>query len=268
MLFGQDFENMGGTTTGPTSNSTGVRLFWEVCFDNLGRFLGTNALSILFMLPAVAGIIYALSLNSLPARLAAGVLGGVIAGPAYGAMMDGVMRGIRQEPGRWWDHYLQAWKRDWKVNLLPGAVLGGLAAMVVDVVVVLRYGDGLPTSLLVCTIVSIVAALAIFTYLWPQRVLLDLKLRYIFRNSLFMIFAHPLITLLSVAAQLVYWGLMLMLIPYSLIILLLLGLWFPAVMGTMIVYKKLNADLKIEVRLDEALSRSGVEAPESQGETK
>ncbi|MCD7929130.1 MAG: hypothetical protein LUF86_03110 [Clostridiales bacterium] len=254
MLFGQNFENMGGTVSGPTSNNTGVRLFWEILFDNMGRFFATSALSTIALLPAVVGIVYALSQNGALLLLLAGVLGGMIAGAAYGAMMDGVMRAIRGEMGRWWDHYREAWKRDWKANLLPGGVLGCLVAMVVDVLVVLQYGeDGVPTSILVCTIISVVLTLAVFTYLWPQRVLLDLPLRYIFRNSLLMILAHPLVTLLSVVVQLCYWVLLALLIPYSLIVYVLLGLWFPAVVGTMIVYKKLDADFKIEERLNAAL---------------
>jgi hypothetical protein len=63
-----------------------------------------------------------------------------------------------------------------------------------------------------------------------------------------MILMHPLVTLGALAIQLAYWGLMLILIPYSSLFLIVLGFWFPALLSTTAIYGRLNEDLKIEER--------------------
>lgn len=249
MVFGQDFEKMGGTVTGPVSHKKGVLRFVELFVDNMARLLVTGLISVASMIPCAAGMAVSAMLNVPLFLLLAGIIGGAIMGPFYGAMMDGIMMSLRDYSGSWWERYCFALKRDWKGNLVPGIILGCLAAVAVDVLLLFRTTGALPAMMLPCVIISLVLGVAIFTYLWPQRVMLDLKLFQILRNCLFLIMAHPAVTLGAVAIQAVYWLIILLCYPYSGIFLLITGVWFPALAGSQIIYGSLNKDFKMEERL-------------------
>lgn len=244
-----DFEKMGGTTTGKAAQSKGLGRLWEMCMDNTVRLLLSNLICLISMIPGALAMLYAVGKNSASLLLLAGILGGAIFGPQYGAMIDGILLALRGSSGEWWARYRMVWKRDWRGNLLPGVLVGILLALTVYVGLTVQFADALPITLLVCMVISVVIAVGIFTYLWPQRVFLDLKLYQIIKNSLYMMIAHPFVTLGSVAVQVAYWAIVVVLAPRSLIVLLVLGLWFPALAGTQIVYGKLNADFKMEERL-------------------
>ena len=92
-------------------------------------------------------------------------------------------------------------------------VIGLIAAMAVNILTNLYDGNRLPDMMLASIILVTVAALAIYTYLWIQRLMLDLSLKQIIKNSWLMIMMHPVVTLGAVAFQLAYWGLLLILYP-------------------------------------------------------
>lgn len=266
MIFGQDFNQMGGTTSGPQQpKARGLTRLWEIFLDNLGRFAVTNLLCVLSALPGAVGMSLGVMEGGQPIwLLLSGILGGALYGTCYGAMMDGILHALRDSTSGWWRQYCHAWRRDWKDNLLPGAIMGTLIALVIHVLNQLQNGQTLPPAMLFSTIFAAVAALALFTYLWPQRVFLDLGIVPLFRNSLLMILYHPIKSVLSVLVQAVYWGLLIFMIPYSTMLLLVLGVWFPALVGTMIVYQPLNHDLKIEERLGLAPEEEEEEEPEDE----
>lgn len=241
---------MGGTTSGSAIKTKGLSRTWELCMDNLVRFLVSNLLCLVSLIPGAFGTFIGVMDGGQPIwLLLSGIVGGALFGTCYGAMMDGILIAMRDSSGGWWKRYRHAWKRDWRDNLLPGALMGTLVALVLHVLCRLGSGQSLPPAMLASTVAAAVVAVAIFTYLWPQRVFLDLGIAAIFYNCLLMILRHPLKTLLAVLAQGLYWGMMLFLFPYSTILLLILGLWFPALVSTQILYQQLNCDLKIEERL-------------------
>jgi uncharacterized membrane protein YesL len=248
MIFGgQDFNDMGGTVTGKVDNGKGVGRVWGMIMDNTARFFLSNLICVVALLPLTAGILAALALRSPLLLMVAGVIGGAIEGPFYACMIDGILAALRGFPGNWWRRYRMVLKRDWKSDLAPGIVMGVFMAVVVDLLVIMNYGET-PELGLFFTILCAAILLVLFTYLWPQRVLLDLKLPEIIKNSILMILMHPLVTLGALAIQLAYWGLMLILIPYSSLFLIVLGFWFPALLSTTAIYGRLNEDLKIEER--------------------
>ena len=62
-------------------------------------------------------------------------------------------------------------------------VIGLIAAMAVNIITNLYDGNRLPDMMLASIILVTVAALAIYTYLWIQRLMLDLSLKQIIKNS-------------------------------------------------------------------------------------
>ncbi len=251
MIFGQDFNRLGGTTSGPRlGRAKGLSRLWEVSLENMGRLAVSNLLCVLGAVPGALCMSLGLIEGGQPVwLLLGGILGGALYGVCYGAMMDGILRALRDESSGWWRQYRRAWQRDWKGNLLPGVIMGVLIALVLHTLNQLYRGQSLPPAMLFSSLFAAVGALALFTYAWPQRVLLDLGLGAIFRNSLLLALYHPVKTVLAVLLQAVYWGLNLFMFPYSTMLMLVLGIWFPALAATQMVYQPLNRDMKIEERL-------------------
>ena len=227
----------------------GFMRFLELIGDNLGRFLACNFFCIVSLIPAVAGILWGLGQNNFVAILLAGMLGGAVFGPFYGAMVDGMLYAVRDVPGGWGRKYLHALKRDWKDCLIPGAVLGALGALLVTEAVIVTLGGSLPGMMYFSSAVAIVVVMAVYTYFWPQRVFADLTMVQTFRNSFFMCMAHPVTALKAVLLQGIYWAIIVLLLPHSTLLLPLFGLWLPALMGLVVIYPQLNADFLIEERL-------------------
>lgn len=251
-MFEQFFS--GGRNTGGPIKSRGLGRVLGIIMDNMTRFLLSNLICLACLAAGAAAVWYALSQNSAPLLLGAGFLGGMLLGPAYGAMSDGMLQAVRGVPGRWWYKYRRALKRDWKDCLLPGAFTGLLIALLAYEFVILGVDASLlPSSIYICTAITVAVALAVFTYFWPQRVFSDLKMGQIFRNCMLMIMAHPATALKTVLVQALYWGLVVAGFPYSVIALPILGLWFPQLMGLLVVYPQLNTDFKIEERLGEEI---------------
>lgn len=247
-MFERTFQ--GGSSSGGPIRRKGVGRVLEIILDNLSRFLLSSLLCFLSLVPGALAVLWTLSGSSFLALLAAGFAGGLLFGPAYGAMSDGMLYAVRGIPGNWWRKYRRAWRRDWKGNLIPGGIMGLLGALLAyEGIVLWTEPSFLPTSLYVCTGVCAAVAIAVYTYFWPQRVFSDLKNRQIFKNSRLMILMHPMTALKALLVQLLYWAVLVIGFPYSVIALPLLGFWFPELLGLLVVYPQLNEDFKIEERL-------------------
>lgn len=248
MLFERSYQFLGGSTSGGPRQKKGLARVWELIMDNTARFLVSNLICLICMLPCALGIAYALSKNS-PILLAlAGLVGGMLFGPSYAALSDGVLLAVRDLPGEWWRKYLRAWRVNWKDALVPGGILGCLVAVLTYEFCTIKFEQRLPTSMYVCALVAVVVLLAFFTYLWPQLVYADLKLHQMLNNCMMMLLAHPLVSVAATLVQAAYWGLLLWFFPFTAILILLTGVWLPNLLGLMIVYNQLNQDFKIEER--------------------
>ena len=249
-MFERSF--LGGRNTGGPIKSKGLARVLEIILDNLTRLLVSSLLCLVCLIPWAAAVLWAVSRGGALELVGAGFAGGLLFGPAYGAMIDGMLYAVRDVPGDWWRTYCRAWKRDWKGNLIPGGITGVLAALAAYEGIMLgAQPDFLPMSVYVCTGLALAVALTVFTYFWPQRAFTDLNNRQIFKNSRLMIMMHPVTALKALLVELLYWAALIVAFPYSAIALPLLGLWFPALMALLIIYPQLNKDLKMEERLEE-----------------
>lgn len=250
-MFERYFRN-NGSGDGDPIQRRGLARVLEIILDNLTRLLVSSLLCLVCLIPWAAAVLWAVSRGGALELVGAGFAGGMLFGPAYGAMSDGMLYAVRDVPGDWWRTYCRAWKRDWKGNLIPGGITGVLGALAAYEGIMLGVQpDFLPVSVYVCTGLALAVAMTLFTYFWPQRAFTDLNNRQILKNSRLMIMMHPVTALKALLVELVYWAVLVVAFPYSAIALPLLGLWFPALMALLIIYPQLNEDLKMEERLEE-----------------
>lgn len=255
MIFGgQDYNQMGGTLGAATEDRHSTGYTWRVVVDNLSRLIISGLLTVVFSIPACSGMLLGLMWNRPELLLLAGGIGFAIAGPAYGAMYDACVMAYMGYPGRWWERYCEVFKREWRHCLIPGAIMGLIIATVVNVFMNIHEGNTVDLGVILCMVFLVVVSFSILSYFWTQRMLLDLDLMQTLKNSWLMFLMHPLLALGAAAIRIVYWALMLILYPYSLVFLLVLSVWFPALMTVRVVYGALDDALQLDQRFENVRS--------------
>ncbi len=226
----------------------GLARFWEVFSRDWGRFLGAGALAAVSILPYAAGMVVSVETLALLPMLLTCPLGGMLAAPQLVGLADTILRALRDEPGYWWPVYRKAWRRNWKAALLPGAV-GGLLFGVQ--LFMLRYFVFIAPDFgyLVWLVLGIVLATAAAGFLLPLLAVLDAPLPAQLRNAVLLCFRKPLRTLAATAVQLVYWGAVTVLYPYSLAVFVLTTFWLPELIALQTLYPPLEQALDLESQI-------------------
>ena len=244
-FFQFNFDKPGPGIPPDLPRKTGYPRFEELLLQNGDSFFKAGFLAAISFLPFYIGLVVAIEIHQFPLMLIAGILGGCIAGPQITGLADTILRAQRDEPGIWWLTYKDAWKKNWKASLVPGALIGFLTASFVFALMHLNT-DSLSIPVLIGFAGSALLCLAVFTYLFPQIALFDMKLDLILRNCLLLTLRHPCKTLGAALLQAIYWGLFLAFYPISQIFLPLTGLWFPMFMGLSVIYPPMEKAFDLE----------------------
>ena len=64
-----------------------------------------NLLTVLGSVPLAAAIILSLATSSIVVLIPSTIVGGMIFGPFFAGMFDSIMRGLRDAPDEWQEHY-------------------------------------------------------------------------------------------------------------------------------------------------------------------
>ena len=86
----------------------------------------------------------------------------------------------------------------------------------------------------------------LFSYMWPQIVLLDQPLRLTLKNSLNCMIAFLPHALAAALVTILFWGLVILCMPLGLLLMLVFGFWFQCEICCQIVYGDLNRVFHIE----------------------
>lgn len=242
-LFNMHYDRPGPGVNPDTPRKKGAARFAEVLGRDMLSFWCAGMLALLSALPFALGLILSLLTHAVLPMLLAGVLGGMIAAPQLTGLHDTILRSLRDEPGYWWATYRRAWKRNLKGSLLPGAVCGLILAMQIFAAWHLGAGQG---SLLAVLVIGLVLLGGLAQYLFAQVALLDLPFASLLKNAVMLFFGYLPRTLLGVLWQGVYWGLVVGFFPYSVPVLLITGLWLPALLSLMAIYPPLEKSFHIE----------------------
>ena len=175
---------------------------------------------------------------------------GILAGPARAGMYDTVLRALRDEAGYWWTTSRRAFRQNFKASILPGI----LYCVVVTVQIFLVYfcfnmlyhGTNVGVPMWVATVLNLVLFHMLFSYMWPQIVLLDQPLRLTLKNSLNCMIAFLPHALAAALVTILFWGLVILCMPLGLLLMLVFGFWFQCEICCQIVYGDLNRVFHIE----------------------
>lgn len=234
------------------TRKVGLPRYFEMVGRDLWAFYRAGFLCAVGFLPGAVLLWFGLMGGSALYSLLGGLLAGLIGAPFVIGMIDTVLRSLRDEPGYWWHTYRRAWKQNWRQSLVPGALLGlflGGWGWLLRTMLDGRFAANPSATLWVVAVVSIFICTGFLVWLLVQVPLLDLPLGQLAKNAALMFFGFFPRTLAAALLLLVYWGLTLLYMPYTIPVLLLFSFWLPVSAAVMILYPALDKAFKLEETL-------------------
>lgn len=229
---------------------TGVRRFFELVGRDMNSMFLANLLTLVGFLPVICLVYIGFLMNNLPVMLISAAVGGILAGPALSGMYDTVLRALRDEAGYWWVTYRKAFKRNFKASILPGILYCVVVTLQIFLVYfcfnMLYHGTNVGVPLWVATVLNLVLFHMLFSYMWPQIVLLDQPLGQTLKNSINCMIAFLPHALAAAIVQILFWGVVILCMPLGLLLLVVFGFWFSTEVSCQIVYGDLDRVFHIE----------------------
>lgn len=230
----------------------GFPRYREVLEGNVKDFFLVGLLTLAFHLPFGAGMAYAILSSSALAALAAGVVGGLIAAPAYAALVDLILRRLRDDLSDWWLMWKQSMRQNTRAALLPGLVQYTFLAVLIYAGALFLWGVGEATlGTLLLMALSALLMLAVLGLWWPQVVLFEQKPLIQLKNCLLFLLLHLPPALGAGAIKLLWWLVMFLFLPWTGLVMPFLGLWYVLYLTLFILYPTLDEAFRIEEQLAE-----------------
>ena len=232
---------------------TGFPRYTEVMERNIKSFLLTNLMTLIGFLPFTLGMILAILTSSVLVLIPACIIGGIFAGPALSCMYDSIMRSLRDASGKWRSDYTHAWKQNWRQSILPGILFCLLLGIYVFMAMLFWWSVRFPgwgtISVYLCSLLFFTMFFSVF---WPQIVLFEQPLSQCVKNCLLFLLRFFPKTAGIALIQLVYWIIIILFLPWSVLLLPLTGIWFILYSANFLIYDTLNSVFGIEAKIADA----------------
>lgn len=232
---------------------TGFPRYTEVLEQNIKKFLFTNLLTLVGFLPFGIGVSLAVLSSSVLILIPACIIGGIFAGPALSCMYDAIMRGLRDASGKCRENYKRAWKQNWRQSLLPGVLFCLMLGLYIFMAMLFWWSAQFPGwGTLALYISSLLLFTMFFSVCWPQIALFRQPFLQSARNCLlFLLQFFPKTAGISLL-QLLYWTVMVLFLPWSVMLMPLIGFWFILYTVNFLIYDTLNDSFRIEEQIADA----------------
>lgn len=231
----------------PSVRQVGFNRYKQLLSQHAFSWIKLNLLTVLGALPLAAGIGYAILSSSILVLIPLSILGGMIWGPFLAGLYDGILRGLRDAPESWWTAWRKSWRQNGRESLLPGGILGLLIGMYAFMAALFWWSSA-PQTLGTIALYLFSGALFLLlnTLFWPQLVLFRQTTLNRMRNIILFTAKYfwrmAGVTLL----QLVYCLIYVLLAPWTLLLIPLLGLWYITFLSQFLIYHQMNQELGIE----------------------
>lgn len=237
----------------PNGNGRRLKGFSRYC-ELLGRdtrrLLIVNFLTLLGFLPFAAGVILAILSTSVLVLIPACIIGGAVAGPSLCCMYDAVFRGLRDAPGHCLENYKRAWKQNWRQALLPGILFCLLLGFYAFMFMMFWWAARFPGfGTLAVYLFGLLLLTMFFSIYWPLLVLFEESWSQRFQNCLLFVIRFFWKTLGCSLLQLLYWAVLILFLPWSVVLLPLTGLWFILQGTCFLMYDTMNETFHIEEQI-------------------
>ena len=231
----------------PDVRQVGFNRYKQLLSRHAFSWIKLNLLTVAGALPLAAGIGYAVLSSSSLVLIPLSILGGMIWGPFLAGLYDGILRGLRDAPESWWTSWRKSWRQNSRESLLSGAILGLLIGMYAFMAS-LFWWSAVPQTpgTIALYLFSGALFLLLNTLYWPQLVLFRQTARNRMRNII-LFTAKYVWRMAGVAVlQLLYAMIYVLLAPWTLLLVPVLGFWYIIFLSQFLIYDQLDQELGIE----------------------
>ena len=231
----------------PDVRQVGFNRYKQLLSRHAFSWIKLNLLTVVGALPLAAGIGYAVLSSSILLLIPLSILGGMIWGPFLAGLYDGILRGLRDAPESWWTAWRKSWRQNGRESLIPGAILGLLVGMYAFMAALFWWSSAPQTmGTIALTLFSGTLFLLLNTLYWPQLVLFRQTARNRMRNII-LFTAKYVWRMAGVAVlQLLYAMIYVLLAPWTLLLVPVLGFWYIIFLSQFLIYDQLDQELGIE----------------------
>lgn len=241
------------TFTSSGKRLTGFPRYAEVLERNIKNFLIVNLLTLASFLPFICGVALAILSSSVLVLIPSCIIGGIFAGPALSCMYDAIMRSLRDAPGKFFSNYKLAWKQNWRQSLLPGILFCLLLGFYIFMAMLFFWSLLFPGwGTLALYLFGLLLFTMFFSICWPQIALFQQPFRQCASNCLLFILRFFLKTAGASLLQIVYWIVIVLFLPWSVLLLPFTGFWLILYTANFLLYNTLNNSFQIEEQIASA----------------
>lgn len=226
---------------------TGFSRYTEVLERNIKKFLLTNLMTLVGFLPFTVGVALSILSSSILILIPSCIIGGIFAGPALACMYDAIMRSLRDVSREFWKNYTHAWKQNWRQSLLPGILFCLLLGFYIFMLMLFWWSTRFPGwGTISLYAFSLLIFTMFFSICWPQVVLFEQSFLQCCKNCLLFTLRFFPKTLGIALLQIIYWAIIVLFLPWSILLLPLTGFWFILYTSNFLIYNTLNDSFQIE----------------------
>lgn len=236
----------------PGLRKAGFPRYKEVLEGSWKEFFFVGFLTMLYFIPFAGGMVYAVLSKSALAALAAGLVGGAVAGPGFACLVDLILRRLRNDRDDWWPCYRRAMGQNWRAAILPGVVQCLFLGMIVFAAALMIWGAGTVTmgTLLLLLTASLLLSMLLLGW-WPQVVLFEQKALIQIKNALFFAIFHFKKVFAAALVQVLWWAIIALFMPWTAFVVPILGVWWVLYVGLFLIYPDLDKDFRVEEQIEE-----------------
>ncbi len=231
----------------PDVRQVGFNRYKQLLSRHAFSWIKLNLLTVVGALPLAAGIGYAVLSSSILLLIPLSLLGGMIWGPFLAGLYDGILRGLRDAPESWWAAWRKSWRQNGRESLIPGAILGLLVGMYAFMAALFWWSSAPQTlGTIALTLFSGALFLLLNTLYWPQLVLFRQTARNRMRNIILFTAKYAWRMAGVAVLQLLYAMIYVLLAPWTLLLVPVLGFWYIIFLSQFLIYDQLDQELGIE----------------------
>ena len=226
---------------------TGFYRYRQLMNNRFGQWWKVNFLTLVGFVPLAMGIVYAVGTSSILVLLPCSILGGMVAGPFLAGMYDALLRGLRDDPMPWKDAYVRSWKQNWKGSLIPGALMGLMLGLYSFMGMLFWWAETAPSlGTVALYLFSLMLVLVVNSLYWPQLVLFNQQAGIRLRNCVLFCIQNFWRVMGAGLLQLAYLALLVLFAPWSLLLLLITGVWYILFVAQFLMYEQMDSAFHIE----------------------
>lgn len=213
------------------------------------RFIVINIITLVGITPFFIGVLYALLSSSLLILVPSCIIGGAIAGPFLSGLLDSIFRSMRDSNSHCLRNYRKALWQNAAESIFTGIIVFSFIGIYAFLIMI-WWTTGFPSiTNIILAVLSLIAFISFSTIYWCQIVLFRQSVRKRVQNTILFMVKYFWKSVGTSILHAIYLTLGFLFLPYTLLLVPLLGLWFIAYLSIFVLYNSIDTAFSLETQL-------------------